>query len=431
MIGKKLRTVCALAASLLLVGTGASAVYGESKPAASPYRIVALGDSVTVGYEPGMSVDSIPYGYAERLHEQALFHGRATLDNFGIVGLRSEGLLKLVQGASDGKKLKSNDLQDFSMYDERVALLADQVAGRTADLKQSLAEAELVVMTIGGNDFSHFLMSLKDQSMDNVAKSLDNDYTPLLNQYLENVEKSIRLVSAMAPNAQIWLTDQYLPLPRLFAADLYDKLYEKAVEPLTAAIDGLSAKLRADGIQAGSVHLAELFKGKEGVLTHMSVTLGSDEKPDIHPNQKGYAVIAEAFAQTVWKEYRNPSPRPAGVPISVIVGGKELDSPYKPTLKNNTTFVALSDVAAATGAELQWIGKTRTAVFRQNGREVSITIGANTLTVDGVQQQLAAPAYLQKIGKEDKTYVPLAVIVSGLKYDVFYSKKLQAAFINP
>lgn len=50
------------------------------------FRIVALGDSITAGYEPGMTdVNTKPYGYAERLLEQGWYHGRSALTNYGIL----------------------------------------------------------------------------------------------------------------------------------------------------------------------------------------------------------------------------------------------------------------------------------------------------------------------------------------------------------
>lgn len=53
------------------------------------YHYVALGDSLTVGYEWG---NEVPYGFVDRLHEQALYKGRAKTTNYGIVGLTSTGL---------------------------------------------------------------------------------------------------------------------------------------------------------------------------------------------------------------------------------------------------------------------------------------------------------------------------------------------------
>jgi len=403
---------------------------------ANVYSIVALGDSISAGYEPGLTIGSVPYGYVERLYEQALFYGRAEAVNYGIIGLRVEGLNRLLQGAVAHEALKAEDLQDFSMFPraEEIAAFAQSVADRMDELPNSLENADLVTVVIGGNDFRPFLTELIGQSMDDIAEALQTRYPDLLTQYADGYETALRRISAMAPQAQIVITDQYLPLSELILKvilkkdpSLYATLYEKVVQPLTDTVDGLAAKLKTDGLNISAVHLAQRFKGAEGRMTHIN-------EEDNHPTQDGYQAIAEAVAEAVWKEYRKPAPRPADVPISVIIRGKELLSDYKPTLVNDRTFLALRDVSDAMDAELEWDPLTKTAVFRQNGREVSITIGAGTMVVGGVSKPLDTPAYWQDVvvnGKaEGKTYVPLAVIADGLGYEVYYSKKLQTAFIN-
>ena len=62
-----------------------------------PFYYVALGDSISVGYEPGMTETSIPYGYVDRLYEQALFHHRTEVQNYGILGITSKGLSQYVE----------------------------------------------------------------------------------------------------------------------------------------------------------------------------------------------------------------------------------------------------------------------------------------------------------------------------------------------
>lgn len=436
MKGLKRRLIGAIVVALLVVGAVPFAASGASHSTGDPYRIVGLGDSITLGFEPGMDVNSVPYGYVERLYEQALFRGRATMENYGIIGLRTEGLNRLLQGAADGAKLTAADLQDFSMFprSDEIVALTQTVAARTDELRASLAEANLVTLTIGGNDFSHFLRKLLSQSMDNVTKSLDNEYAPILEQYITETKAAIRQIDALAPNAKIVISDQYLPLPKLLSSGLYDTLYDQVVTPLTAAIEAMAAELREEGIDVAAVSLAHRFKGKEGTMTYMSLSLTGDSEPDTHPRQAGYQAIAEAFAEAVWPEYRSPAARGPDVPISVVVNGRELMTDYKPTLVNNRTFLALRDVSDAMGAELRWDDRTQSATFLQNGREVSITIGNDTMLVDGIPQQLDAPAYLHTVVvngvPEAKTYVPLAVIASGLQYDVQYRKTLQTAFIN-
>lgn len=79
-------------ALVLILFSGIAAKPAQAAEAVDDYLIVALGDSITAGYEPGMTEQSVPYGFVERLREQGLFHERTSAVNYGILGLTSEGL---------------------------------------------------------------------------------------------------------------------------------------------------------------------------------------------------------------------------------------------------------------------------------------------------------------------------------------------------
>ncbi|WP_373231305.1 stalk domain-containing protein [Cohnella sp.] len=384
------------------------------------YEIVALGDSITVGYEQRMTEESVPYGYVDRLYEQALFHGRATLSNYAIMGLTTPGLGNLLQGASESAKMTSADIQDFSSFQEGVSKQADAVASKAPEIALSLRTADLVVMTIGANDFGELIKAMTALSTEDAQQMLDNNFDTIMNKYTTDLDKVIRQLHVMAPNAQILLSDQYLPL--WSTHKLYGDLL-KAVDKLADRLDVVTDQLSKEGLPMKVVHISPSFKGKETTYTYVN-TFDYDN----HPKQAGYEVIAEAYANVIWNQYLKPAPRAADVPISVIISGKDLLS--KPILKNNTTFLAIRDFSKAVNADLEWIDKTKTAIFRKNGREVSITIGSKTMIVNGVKQPLETPAYIQKIGTTKSTYVPLAVIIKGLNYDVIYRGRIKTAFIN-
>ncbi|MDF2815605.1 MAG: copper amine oxidase [Paenibacillus sp.] len=81
-----------------------------SKQTAS-IKYVALGDSLTLGYEPDMDMTVMPYGFVDRVYEQSLFHGRATMINYGLGGLTSNGLKLMLQAVASGKKVTTADIQ--------------------------------------------------------------------------------------------------------------------------------------------------------------------------------------------------------------------------------------------------------------------------------------------------------------------------------
>lgn len=437
MFGKwKKLSVMASASALLFGSAGANALAAGNAgadTAAQPYRIVVLGDSVSVGYEPGVTKESDIYGYADRLFEQALLRGRAEESNFAVLGLTSEGLKNLMEGAKDGTPLTAAKLQDFGSYDSRVTDQANDVAARTKEIGGALADADIVVMTIGGNDFLNDMRTLAETDTPDALAKFNQDIDRKLNNYTANVKAAVETIHELNPSAPIELADQYLPLPKQFDADLYTDLLG-VTDELAGRLDDLAKELDGEGVDLNIVHIRDLFVGREMSYTHI-YPLNDGDQPDVHPTQAGYEAIAERFSEAIWKGYTplHSSPKTSNgktLAPRIYIDGTPLATANEPKLKNGTTFLALSDVAAATGAELAWDNKTKSATFRKNGSEVKITIGSKTIVVNGKSQSLAQPAYFETVGKIPKTYVPLAAIASGLQYQVVYRAKLNTAFIH-
>ncbi|QJD87166.1 stalk domain-containing protein [Cohnella herbarum] len=423
---KSRKPFTALIASLLALSVVPSVSAADNAAAVSKdaYRIVALGDSLSVGFEPLPEIinqTSAPYGYVDRLFDQSLFRDRSEMANYAILGLTTKGLNNLLQGAADQSKLTSADLQDFSSFAAGVAQQADQVAAKTPELAADLGMADLVVLTIGGNDFTAIINDAKDKPIESARQIIQDSFLKTMNNYTEDLDKMMTILHELAPNAQIVVADQYLPLFK--GHELYPDLLQVA-KKLTTELDTFANGLSKKGIPLKIAHVSEKFVGNEASYTYFNMM----ENFDIHPKQAGYEAMAQAFSQTIWGEYLKPAPRAADVPLSVVINGKEI--PSKPVTVNNTTFLALRDVANAVKADLKWTQKTKTAVFTKDGREVVITIGSKTILINGVTKPLDHPAYFQQDGKTQKTYVPLAVISEGLDFQVVFRKKLMTAFIN-
>ncbi|WP_127550893.1 stalk domain-containing protein [Paenibacillus amylolyticus] len=377
------------------------------------FRIVTLGDSITVGYEP--NTKELPYGYVERLQEQGLLHGRTQVDNYGIVGLKTSGLKNFTTAIKDGKTLTSEAIQP-SLPDPR----AGQIGANTAAIRESVAQANLVAITIGGNDVSELLGTadkLSDQDLQAKVKEL-------LATYTANVSATINDIHEINPTATIVIADQYQPMPEVAGKALYAKLME-ASQGFTQTIDGIAAQFTAQGTDVKVAHVAKEFVGGEGTMTHMI------KDRDFHPNQFGYAAIAEVFAKTIWGDYTKLTTPATGEPMNIIVSGKTLNTPYKPIIRNGKNFVAIQDIVNAVGATTVWDNKTSTATITYGDRKVAVKIGANAVKVNGASVTVDTPAFLNKVGKESKTYVPLAMVAEGLGFDVQYVAKLKTVFVNP
>lgn len=424
-------TASMLAGMLILASTAQSALAADSNtlPAGTTtaslpvnkdaiavtkeFRIVTLGDSITVGYEPNLK--ELPYGYVERLQEQGLLHGRTQVDNYGIAGLKSSGLKNFADAIKEGKALTSEAIQP-SLPDPRTA----QVGANIAAIQESVAGANLVAITIGGNDVSE-LLGTADKLSD---AELEAKVKELLSSYTANVSAVINDIHDINPNAKIVIADQYQPMPEVAGKALYAKLME-ASQGFTKTIDGIATEFSAKGLDVKVAHIAKEFIGGEGTMTHMI------KDRDFHPNQFGYEAIAKVFAETIWGDYTKLTAPASGEPMNIIVSGKTLNTPYKPIIRNGKNFVAIQDIVNAVGATTVWDNKTSTATITYGDRKVAVKIGATAVQVNGASLAVDTPAFLNKVGNESKTYVPLAMVAEGLGFDVQYVAKLKTVFVNP
>ncbi|GAB6992275.1 hypothetical protein JCM16418A_43260 [Paenibacillus pini] len=404
----------ALLAAMLGTAVGAAATT-TGIATMDPYRIVAIGDSLTVGYEPGKSEKNIPYGFVDRLQEQGLLHGRSWTVNAGIAGLKSTGLLHYVEAVKAGQPITADAIQP-NLPDPRTP----QIGAATAQTKADLESADVITITIGGNDFMELIQGATKLSEDELNGRMEQ----LFKSYSDSMNTVINDLHELSPKALIVMADQYQPVPEIGDKVLYPKLM-KAAASFTNLTDKLAAGYQTQGINVKVAHVAKEFVGSEGTMTHMIADR------DIHPNQLGYEAMAKVFAESIWGSYSKQIVHEAGEPMGIIVSGKELNTPYKPVIRKNMNFVAIKDIVDAIGAKSTWDNKTSSATISYAGSTVVVKIGASSVKVNGEVIPVAAPAFLNKVGKESKTYVPLAVLASGLGFDVQYVPNLRTAFINP
>ncbi|WP_020618737.1 stalk domain-containing protein [Paenibacillus daejeonensis] len=395
----------------------APAVISENVAATyEPYRIVAIGDSLTAGYEFGFTETSVPYGYVERVYEQALFRGRAEVANYGILGLRIEGLEAWLAAARDGRTVTPAAIAG-AVTDPRAA----QIVARTAQLGQDLQQADLVVITIGANNFTA-LIDMVNKS----KEEIEAWRTETMNQYEASMESAIQTILEVRPEASIVISDFYSPVPNSAIAGVTHaqyQLFQESIRLIQGRLGEVVKRFTDNGSDVRAAYSAEAFVGKELGMTYIM-------RRDIHPNQVGYAAIGGAFAQSIWGEERVVAARPEGVGISVVVDGSELITVNRPVLKENRTYLAIKDIADAMKATTVWDGKAKTATIRSGGREVVLQIDSSVMRVNGQPVTIDTPAYLQPMNGEMKTYVPLAVLADGLGFQVVYSAPTKTAFIN-
>lgn len=398
-----------------------AAVPAGAAGAPETIHIVALGDSITAGYEPGITdVNAKPYGYPERLLEQAWFHGsRATLANYGLLGLTTSGLRNYVSALKNGGPITAETIQP-GLADPRLSSFA-AVSSQTAS---DLREADVIAITIGGNDVSSLLLEADKMPEAELQGRIDT----LLQAYSDNMTVVLSDLRTLNPGATVIVADQYQPAPKIGLGQAYPKLMTAAAR-FTEAVDRLVSAQNRQDAPVLAAHVAARFAGVEGSLTHIV------SNRDFHPTQLGYEAIASVFAEALWGGYKVPSvfqqPSASPRPMTIVVKGTELNTPNKPIIRSGQNFLPLRDILNAVGANGTWDNKTSSASVLYQGRKVVISIGSKTMLVNGQKVALDTPAFLHKSGKEDKTYLPLAALAEGLGFDVQYSPNLRTAFINP
>ena len=414
-VRNKVRT-CSI--SLIAIGLvlGSGTLSAQAQEITKEYRMVTLGDSITVGFEPGMEdLNTSPYGYVERLEEQALLHGRTKVTNYGIAGLKTTGLLQFTDAIAKGEKKSSEAIQP-KLSDPRVEDFTDQIK----QIQTEVSEADVIAITIGGNDVSELLVtgtSLTDAQLSERVKEL-------LSRYSEQVTSSVNNLHALNEDALFVIADQYQPLPKVGNEALYNKLMGAAAL-FTDTVDRVASQLNEQGVRIKVAHVAKEFAGGEGTMTHMI------RHRDFHPNQNGYEAIAEVFANVIWGDYVKLQIPDREEPMNIFVSGKQLVTPYKPVLKNNQNYIAIQDIVEAVNAESKWDNQTKSTKITYGTKTVEIKMGSKNVLVNNQSISVATPAFLQKVGKESKTYVPLALVAESLGFDVQYQSKLKTVFINP
>lgn len=399
-----------LACCLLLAILAPSASAAE--PPASEQHYVILGDSLAIGYEPGVKIDSVPYGYADRVYEQALLHGRATAKNYGLGGLTSTGLKNLLQATADGKKIKGSDLQP-SLADPR----ADRIGGNTAQIKADIASATFITITIGGNDIGTDIVE-KLGDMDDAA--LAAFAMSWMKTYTDNVTSILQNLFVINKNVRVYIADQYSPVPAVMKA-LYPKA-QTMKDIFSSTLGQIVDSFKQQNFPVTAVPVAEAFVGNEGTYSHIA-------ERDIHPNQSGYKKIAEVFAKSIWGEYRTELTRTE--PITVVVAGHTVDTAHLPALLQDSTYVPLREYSEALGAVVDWDEATQTATVGYNGSKVALTLDSNKIVVNGAEKQIDLPApYSYQSNGEMKTYIPLRLMAEGLGFDVQFIDQSRTAYIN-
>ncbi|MFK2824137.1 SGNH/GDSL hydrolase family protein [Bacillus sp. B190/17] len=204
--------------------------------------IVSIGDSLTQGV--GDSTDSGGYiPYLQQQLEQLSEVKGAHFVNYGVKGNRTDQLLKRL----------------------------DQ-----QDVKQSIKEADFVIITIGGNDIMKVFK-------DNFTKLSIGEFDHQRQSYEGRLHEIIQTVRKQNSQAGIVFIGLYNPFMKLFA-DV------KEVETIVNDWNETSKTVVEQYDKACFVAVEDLFRNTEENLFY---------KDQFHPNDRGYELMANRIFETI------------------------------------------------------------------------------------------------------------------------------------
>lgn len=200
--------------------------------------IVALGDSLTRGTGDEEGKGYIGY-LIEELEEKT--DEKLTLHNYGVKGYRSEQLFSQVKGET---------------------------------IKNQIKNADVILITIGGNDLFQGGQTMGSPDQEAVAL--------IKEQYLNNLKKTMDMISSINQDVTIYLVGLYNPFIDLNDAGMTTTVIRDWNYSTNQLLDQYSNSV--------FVPTFDLFQ------LNVNDYLFSDK---FHPNSKGYRIIAERVASLI------------------------------------------------------------------------------------------------------------------------------------
>ena len=375
-----LSTLLALCLALSLLPASALAAGGEQK------SYVALGDSITTGY--GLAEKEA--GFARQVADSNGY----TLTNLAKDGATSSMLLTSLSDSEVSSAIASADLITITiggndLMNALYAYLAEEYNNKqnsdtpitAADVKASLAGTLSEIPQVAMLSFAASkIPDFPDSTAANTA----------LSTFATNFSSIISAIKGNNSSAEIIVVNQYNPYSRLSTGNLLDlSALDSAVQALNTAI--------SSGATAGYT-VADVYTAFEEATENpcnASVSLPSINL-DFHPNAAGHSLIASTISALLTDEGGSEDPEVSG---SIFVGGVELegggDTPaYATTINGAVT----TDNADENNYNIKWDGATLTlkgatithgsdnnaAIYYDKATDLKIVLeGDNTVTGPG------------------------------------------------
>ncbi len=253
-------------------------VSAESTNNSHPQTLLALGDSLTTGY----GLDNYEYGgspylcdsYANMIAKAMGLEGGKTYINRAVNGDTSADLAKLIPSLENEVKaaemiiitIGGNDLLGL------IPTIASQIAGRTVT---DFAEAAAVLMSVNADGYAALANDPGFKAM--IAATLASLGT--------NLHTIASFIKENAPNARVLFLKQYNPMKNVPGFSAFGDFGGMVLDSINSIIE-----------TTGQVYGYEIMD-VPSVIDSDAVGLTNILAYDIHPNAKGHTEIAKLLAK--------------------------------------------------------------------------------------------------------------------------------------
>ena len=331
-----MKPIAACLAALLLLLLSISALGADAD---EPPYLVALGDSITTGYElPGGRYGSANY---VNLTAQYLSLSADGYANFAVNGYHADDLLALLPDYRD--EIARADILVFDIgYNDILGSLYGAMCRAMGD-DYYLSEIASAFARMPETDREAVMRALPSVDTDPFFRALYGQFEGDLHAVLDTLRD-------YAPDARIYMQSIYNPLAAL---GVFSDFSNGAVEKLNSILKDTAGKY-----DCGFLDVYGAFTSHESEYTYMS-------RWDIHPNEAGHRVIFELFSAALYADgYAPPQPQETAAPISSETEEAEPAAPAGSAAPANSRLPYLALLALPVFAAVYFL-------FRMNSRRTS------------------------------------------------------------
>ena len=264
-------TAVILAAVLAVAGTGTNTLAEKAKK-----DYLALGDSITRGYGLENQADSFTEIVAKSLD--------MSLQNLAVNGDTSADLLKIVSDKGNKKAIENADLITISIGGNDLLHVLYKLIRQTAGLSDNVTFTELQEALLNVENLIPKIGEMLEK-LENIAL-----FEKAISEYALNLEKIFSKIKEINPKVEILFLNLYNPLSGAPVFRRISNSAQKIINSMNEQTANVVAKFSDKNIKV--VDVAKAFDNRGLILTNILYL-------DVHPNKAGNKVIAQSILNLV------------------------------------------------------------------------------------------------------------------------------------